>query len=103
MNYFKTCTAWTKVWAAAAFLASHLLLCMPSHTFALQDSHKQRVLVLHSYHHGYKWTDDENTGIETVLKDVIGASNHRDRLFPGTPVVFCGVNYFRKEDLSVTV
>ncbi len=29
---------------------------------------KKDVLVLHSYHKGYKWTDDENLGIESVLK-----------------------------------
>ena len=25
---------------------------------------------------------------------------YRDRLFPNTPVVFCGVNYFKDEDLA---
>jgi ABC-type uncharacterized transport system substrate-binding protein len=29
---------------------------------------KKDVLVLHSYHKGYKWTDDENRGIESILK-----------------------------------
>ena len=107
------------------------------------------VLVLHSYYKGYRWTDDENRGIESVLLPRIGAANlyieymdtkrfytrqsleefpeiyrrkfrwhhfdaivatdnnafdflrrHRDQLFPGTPVVFCGVNYFRDQDLQ---
>jgi len=106
-------------------------------------------LVLHSYYKGYRWTDDENRGIESVLLPRLGAANlyveymdtkrfygsdamdqfpeiyrrkyrgrrfdvilatdnnafdflraHRDELFPGTPVVFCGVNYFRQEDLA---
>jgi GAF domain-containing protein/ABC-type uncharacterized transport system substrate-binding protein len=102
------------------------------------------VLVLHSYHVGYKWTDDISTGIMSVLgasevggldvqfeymdtnrvyddeylgllldtyrykfagrrfDAVIVSDNnafsfvleHRDELFAGTPVVFCGVNYF---------
>jgi len=29
---------------------------------------KKDVLILHSYHKGYKWVDDENSGIESVLK-----------------------------------
>jgi len=33
------------------------------------------VLVIHSYYQGYKWTDDENAGIEAVLKDVVGTGN----------------------------
>jgi PAS domain S-box-containing protein len=106
------------------------------------------VLVLHSYYKGYRWTDDESRGIDSVLIPALGASNlyieymdtkrffgpgsveqfpdvyrrkfishhfdaivatdnnafdflreYRDRLFPNTPVVFCGVNYFKQEDL----
>jgi signal transduction histidine kinase/CheY-like chemotaxis protein/ABC-type uncharacterized transport system substrate-binding protein len=105
---------------------------------------KKRVLILHSYHQGNKWTDDENSGILEVMGanrpgfqieteymdtkkiaddgyfrllldiyarkyqkihfDVILATDdnaffflraYRDRLFPGTPVVFCGVNFFK--------
>ena len=100
-----------------------------------------RVLVLNSYHQGYKWTDDMGRGIEKVFKesqvpyeisvdfmdtkrlfnaeylkvlkglfrekykdmlfDVIISTDdnafnflleHRDNLFAGAPVVFCGVN-----------
>lgn len=29
---------------------------------------KKDVLILHSYHKGYKWTDDVNSGMESVLK-----------------------------------
>ena len=107
------------------------------------------VLVLHSYYKGYRWTDDEGRGIDSVLLPEVGASNlyieymdtkrffgpgaleqfpdvyrrkfmshhfdvivatdnnafdflrqYRDRLFPNTPVVFCGVNYFKEEDIQ---
>jgi len=106
-------------------------------------------LVLHSYYKGYRWTDDEDRGMESVLLPELGAANlyieymdnkrfyrpesleefpeiyrrkfkyhhfdvilasdntafdflrqYRDALFPGTPVVFCGVNYFRESDLA---
>ena len=29
-------------------------------------------LVLHSYYKGYRWTDDENRGIESVLLPQLG-------------------------------
>jgi two-component system, cell cycle sensor histidine kinase and response regulator CckA len=110
---------------------------------------KKRVLILHSYHQGNQWTDDENTGILSVIGvnrpgfqveieymdtkkiaddryfeqlvdiysrkystihfDAILATDdnaffflrsHRDRLFPGTPVVFCGVNFFKPSYLE---
>ena len=116
---------------------------------AYNEAPKKRVLVLHSYYRGYKWTDDESAGIEGVLKNVIGAGNlhieymdtkkvfgdlysqrlyevyklkyknfrfdaiittdnnafdfmrkYRDELFPGVPVIFCGVNYFQEADLK---
>ncbi|OPY68623.1 MAG: Oxygen sensor histidine kinase NreB [Syntrophorhabdaceae bacterium PtaU1.Bin034] len=123
-------------------------IVLPGNSSATQLS-KKRVLVLHSYYQGYKWTDDENAGIESVLKPVVGRNNlhieymdtkkvfgdlysqrlyevyklkyrnykfdliivtdnnaldfmrkYRDRLFPGTPVVFCGVNYFHESQLK---
>ena len=113
------------------------------------DLHDKSVLVLHSYYKGYRWTDDEGRGLDSVLLPELGASNlyieymdtkrfygrdsqvqfpdlyarkfashhfdaivatdnnafdflreYRDQLFPGTPVVFCGVNYFKKSDLD---
>jgi PAS domain S-box-containing protein len=113
------------------------------------ETSSQSVLVLHSYYKGYRWTDDEGRGIDSVLLPELGASNlyieymdtkrffgpgslehfpdvyrrkfmshhfdvivatdnnafdflrqYRDRLFPNTPVVFCGVNYFKQEDLA---
>ena len=117
--------------------------------FGLDETPKYRILVLHSYYQGYKWTDDENAGIESVLQPVMGRTNlyieymdtkkifgdlysqrlfevyklkyenfkfdviittdnnafyfmqtYRDTLFPGTPVVFCGVNNFQESDLK---
>lgn len=123
-----------------------LILCIPlANLYAGNNTSQKiidkRVLILHSYYQGYKWTDDENAGIGAVLMPVIGANNilieymdtkkvfgdlysqrlhavyeikyrnyrfdliivtdnnafhfirtYRDRLFPRTPVVFCGVN-----------
>src|SRR5215467_7093428 len=121
------------------------LLCL-STAAALPGKH---VLVLHSYYKGYRWTDDENRGIESVLQPEVGAASlyieymdtkrfwqpdyaaqfpeiyrrkylyhrfdaivatdnnafdflrrYRDELFPGVPVIFCGVNYFHQSDLD---
>ena len=112
-------------------------------------AHGKTALVLHSYYKGYRWTDDEDRGIESVLLPALGPANvyveymdskrfygqdsleqfpevyrrkfkyhhfdvivgsdnnafdflrqYRDELFPGTPVVFCGVNYFQESDLQ---
>ena len=109
----------------------------------------QKMLILHSYHRGHKWTDDENAGLEAALRGDVDASQiyveymdtdrmdwgkdfrnlyevyklkyahlkfdvicttdtdafrfvriYGDRLFPGTPVVFSGVNYVKKSDLE---
>jgi signal transduction histidine kinase len=129
-----------------AALGAVVAFCTDS--FAAHDISQKRVLVLHSYYQGYKWTDDEHAGIEAVLKPVVGRNNlhieymdtkkvfgelysqrlyevyklkytnyrfdlvittdnnafefmlkYRDRLFLGTPVVFCGVNYFDRDML----
>ena len=113
------------------------------------DLHDKSVLVLHSYYKGYRWTDDEGRGIDSVLLPELGASNiyieymdtkrfygresqgqfpdfytrkfasrhfdaivatdnnafdflreYRDQLFPNTPVIFCGVNYYQESDLA---
>jgi GAF domain-containing protein/ABC-type uncharacterized transport system substrate-binding protein len=110
---------------------------------AQEPAQKKSVLVLHSYHVGYKWTDDITAGIVDGLGDhraeidlqieymdtkriydedyvqylyetyrykfrnrdfdVIISSDdnafnflldYGDEIFPGTPVVFCGVNYY---------
>jgi PAS domain S-box-containing protein len=108
----------------------------------------KRILILHSYFKGFKWTDDEHRGITSVLEPAVGAENiyveyldtkrfywdsylvrlsevyrqkygpyrpdlvlvtdnnafdfmkrFGDTLFPGVPVVFCGVNYAKEADL----
>jgi len=130
-------------------IAAALLGAGSGVSIAYNEAPKKRVLVLHSYYRGYKWTDDESAGIEGILRNVIGAGNlhieymdtkkvfgdlysqrlyevyklkyknfrfdaiittdnnafnfmrkYRDELFPGVPVIFCGVNYFRQEDLK---
>jgi len=145
----KSFSANQKVWGTAVYLFIVLVISFSSDTLALDEAPRKRVLVLHSYYQGYKWTDDENRGIESVLKPVIGTNNlyieymdtkkifgdlysqrlyevyklkyknfrfdaimatdnnafefmrkYRDDLFPGTPLVFCGVNYFEKDWLK---
>ncbi len=108
-----------------------------------------RVLVLHSYHSGFPWTDNVMHGIESAFKaagrevefhveymdakrhrparlfpllreayrfkysnqklDAVICSDdaaldfllsHRDELFPGVPVVFCGINDFSGDRIS---
>lgn len=117
-----------------------LVLAPASLCFAL-PSHAENILILHSYHRGFPWTDSINVGMESVLRqevpdaelfvenmdtkrqnprkvfarfktflaqkyadttfDIILCSDdnaldfllvHRDTLFPGIPVVFCGIN-----------
>lgn len=107
------------------------------------------ILMLHSYHRGYPWTDSVNTAMEEELNqqfpkatlfvedmdskrhppeelfpglrrllsgkyaatvfDIILCSDdnaldfllaHRDELFPGVPVVFCGINEFSATRLA---
>lgn len=114
---------------------------------ALAHSYKH-VLLLHSYHAGYKWTDDITAGATSILNrndgydlrieyldtkrfvsleyqdfqfnvlkrkypdnpfDVIFCADnnslnfvlkHGQKLFPGIPVVFCGINNFTPELLG---
>ena len=135
-----------KTWLGSFLLLFILNIGLSPDLLALEEAPRKRVLVLHSYYQGYKWTDDENQGIESVLKPVIGTNNlyieymdtkkifgdlysqrlyevyklkyrnfrfdaimvtdnnafefmrrYRNDLFPGTPLVFCGVNYFDKD------
>ncbi|MEA5113620.1 MAG: ABC transporter substrate binding protein [Geobacteraceae bacterium] len=109
----------------------------------------KNVLLLNSYHQGFKWTDDVTRGIVSALSPVSAQTrlyienmntkwandeqyfalllrlmkikyaktrfelivcsdtdaflflrDHRDELFGKVPVVFCGVNYFRPQDLQ---
>lgn len=128
--------------AVAVTLTAALLAAVVFPSVVFSDYVGQyRVLVLNSYHKGYKWTDDMGRGIEEVFKenpvpyeifvdymdtkrlfneeylkvlkglyrekykemffDVIISTDdnafnflleHRDNLFAGAPVVFCGVN-----------
>jgi len=120
-----------------AFLWLIIFTCPPG--IEANDNHK--ILVLHSYHQGYLWTDMIQEGLSRTIAatfpkaelyveymntkrqsantlfpilpelykrsysgikfDLIIASDnnaldflllYRDRLFPGTPVVFCGIN-----------
>jgi signal transduction histidine kinase len=138
-----------KGWLITFSLLAFMVLVFTADAFADRQAATQRVLILHSYYQGYKWTDDEHAGIESVLKPVIGRNNlhieymdtkkifgdlysqrlyevykvkyrnykfdliiatdnnaydfmrkYRDSLFPGTPVVFCGVNYFEETQLK---
>ncbi|MBP1625695.1 MAG: domain S-box protein, partial [Holophagaceae bacterium] len=108
----------------------------------------KRVLIIHSYYRGFKWTDEEHMGLTSVLVPAVGTGNiyveyldskrfywddylvqlsqvfrkkyrsyrpdvvvvtdnnafefmrrFGEDLFPGVPVVFCGVNDARVEDL----
>jgi len=107
----------------------------------------EQVLILHSYHHGYRWTDGIHEGIMEVLgsrsdvelfvthmdakyfsdpalldqfEDILRRQyqirfdaiictddpaldfllERRDRLFPGIPLVFCGINGFESSRLA---
>ncbi len=121
------------------------IVAFPASTHAAA---KKNVLILNSYHQGFRWTDDITRGIITALApvdietriyieymntkwvneapyfrelarilsikyaktsfDLIVCSDtdalvflldNRDRIFGRVPVVFCGVNYFKKQDL----
>jgi PAS domain S-box-containing protein len=136
-------------WVIFVATSHSLLGDSPSPTPTPASLQNKTVLILHSYYKGYRWTDDENRGIDSVLSPALGAANiyieymdakrfsgrdsleqlpeiyrqrltshhfdvivatdnnafdflrqYRDRLFPGTPVVFCGVNYFQEDDLK---
>lgn len=118
-------------------------------SFLFANTPKQKILVLHSYHQTYKWTDDINKGIDSVLKNnisnieffieymdtkrfvdekyyanlfdiynhkykdikfdlIISSDNnafnflrkHNKSLFKSVPIIFCGVNYLKKEQLK---
>lgn len=109
----------------------------------------RHVLILHSYHQGYRFTDQEMAGMDAVLRPEVGwvephvvyldakraplpgrgdalvpllqlqfartpvdavlaadndalafALRHRPALFPGRPIVFCGINDFTDRILT---
>ena len=137
-NFGRLLTFLAVVLAGTAFLPS-----------SSQGTPSKQVLVIHSYHMGYKWTDEMTQGITAALRDegksvhiryeymdtkrvsdpayfellyetykykyrasrfdvIIATDNdafdflkkYRDPLFPATPVVFCGVNYFEPSQLE---
>jgi two-component system cell cycle sensor histidine kinase/response regulator CckA len=128
-------------------LAMVLILLAPGPSRA--DKVKKTILYINSYHTGYKWSDDEYSGIRSMLDsspykidlrveyldakryntapvtlgllavfrqkfinehfDVVIISDDdalhfalrfRPQLFPGVPIVFCGVNDLRQKDLA---
>ena len=62
-------------WGSSFLLLFILIIGFSSDVQAFKETPRKRVLVLHSYYQGYKWTDDENRGIESILKPVIGTNN----------------------------
>jgi len=128
-----------------ALLSLLIVLIYSTQTFA---NTKPKVLILHSYHPSYKWTDDINNGINSIFNDVtkvdlyveymdtkqyfnnqyidtltkiykqkyqnikfdviISSDNnafnflkiHTKKLFQNTPVVFCGTNNIKKNDIK---
>ncbi len=134
------------IYPAVLVLCLALISSLPMYP---QKSPQENVLLLHSYHAGYKWTDDVNRGIRDAFENskepanlyieymdskrypgeelfqqlqtlyrqkfkgyrfrVIISSDdnafnflkqHRDQLFPGVPVVFCGINYLKDSNLD---
>ncbi len=130
-----------RAWRALCWAALLTLLLLPFQAAQAQPPEPKRVLALHSYHPGYQWTDNIQTGIAAELArqapdahlfveymdtqrvpreyafpllhdyyaakyaslppQVILASDdnaldfllrHGAELFPGVPVVFCGVS-----------
>lgn len=132
------------------FLAWGLIVLVLCSCFTVPASaNSKQVLVLNSYHQGYRWTDNIVSGIMSVLGsstthaaltiedmdtkrisrpeylerlyevykykfqnrkfDVVictddtafnFVSTYRQELFPGTPVVFCGINYLDEAMLA---
>ncbi len=125
-----------------------LLIFLPSTIFS--EGSDKHVLLLHSYHSGYVWTDDITKGVVDILKPnasginlhveymdtkktnfdddyqklllgllkykyakikpgliIVSDNNafdfirqYQSQLFPEVPVVFCGINNFRDEQLK---
>lgn len=130
-------------------LAGVIVVCCFVQVCVADAADNPKILVLHSYHSGFQWTDDLNAEIIKALRsaypkgdvfvefmntkrvpldvmspvllrnyatlfrksqpDVIIASDnnaldfmlkHGDKLFPGVPVVFCGINNFDDYNLD---
>ncbi len=153
VNHYDRCACDKSV---THLLSIHALLIIllsagltPSRSVFASSGASPQILVLHSYHAGFSWTDRVMDGIYSVFKsedpgielhvehmdakryppdrlfpvlleayrykyaqrkpDVIICSDdsaldfllaNRDELFPGAPVVFCGINDFREQRIS---
>ncbi len=135
--------------AKLSCIAGMIVLFCLMNVFAAIAADNPKALVLHSYHSGFQWTDDQNSAIITALQssypegdvfveymntkrvaldvmspmlrqnyatlfrnarpDVIIATDNNaldfllkygDELFPGVPVVFCGINNFDDYNLG---
>jgi PAS domain S-box-containing protein len=135
--------------AKLSSIAGVIALFCFMNVFAAIAADNPKVLVLHSYHSGFQWTDDQNSAIIKSLQSaypkgdvfveymntkrvalevmspmlrqnyailyrnvrlnlIIATDNNAldfllkygDELFPGVPVVFCGINNFDDYNLS---
>jgi len=150
MRFFLTLLPPSHLWLRSAGVAVTVMLASfflshPGHADSVLPTD---ILILHSYHYGYKWTDDITKGLDDTLSQsrvplalhveymdtkrvaspnydenlagfykkkfqgitfavIVCSDNnavqfmavHGRTVFPGTPVVFCGFNFLRKEDL----
>lgn len=58
-----------RFWLATIFAMLYAVALAVAPVFALDNYDKQNVLVLHSYHKGYLWTDDIASGISRILSN----------------------------------
>ncbi|SEN71413.1 PAS domain S-box-containing protein/diguanylate cyclase (GGDEF) domain-containing protein [Paenibacillus sophorae] len=66
MAYSKKRRMWSVLWLLLLFAS----ICRPADVKADEaNTPQQNVLILHSYHKGFSWTDDQNNGIEERLKN----------------------------------
>jgi hypothetical protein len=66
----------------------------------------KRALILHSYYKGYRWTDDENHGMESVLLPELGAANvyidYMDRTPSGSGSPYTSANFPRSTAANIS-
>ena len=145
MRHIRITKAALRILLATLVLLLTVMAGLPSHSHA---NGRKKLLILHSYSPGYKWTDDIIKGIAaatgearekiSLQNEFMGAKwaddeeyfqllfktfkhkfqwagfdaiittdndafdfilRYRDELFPGTPVIFCGVNQFQPSQL----
>jgi len=145
MRHIRIKNAALRILLATLVMLLTVMAGLPSHSHA---NGRKKLLILHSYSPGYKWTDDIIKGIAaatgaarekiSLQNEFMGAKwaddeeyfqllfktlkhkfqwagfdaiittdndafdfmlRYRDALFPGTPVVFCGVNQFQPSQL----